>query len=129
MYTIVEYSHCVHNALHISQPQIRLSASAPTQTEHSQVERTNLAVAARERGWRPSLPGAGDAERCLRTSFGVAIAASIGSGGVRYQDVVVGPQEFRLSVIHFRLVEIGLFSRANIICPVHLLTKCCQRTM
>jgi hypothetical protein len=77
---------------------------------HNCKEYTNVAVEALGRG-------RGEAERCflllprlLRTSLGVAIALTAGSGGVRYQDVVVGPQDFRSSASHFRLGKLGLFS-------------------
>ena len=55
--------------------------------------------------------GRGETERCfllLPTSFGVAMAGKAGSGGLRYQEVVVGPQDFRSWASHFRRGKLGL---------------------
>lgn len=73
------------------------------------------------------MPGAGETERSfllLRTvSRGVAIVLVTGSGGVRYQQVAVGLQDLRSSVFDFRLGEIGLLSRVNMIS----IDKLCSR--
>ena len=63
--------------------------------------------------------GRGEAERCfllleVRISLG---APTVGSGGgVRYQDVVVGLQDFRSSASHFRLGILGLLSMFLYVC-------------
>lgn len=82
---------------------------------------TNVAVDALGRARRPP-PATGDTERSffsLRTSLGVAIAQKTSPGGVRYQDVVVGPQDF---LSHFRPGKLGLniktaytFSQSHVI--------------